>query len=80
MCSTVDSLLEDRVAITDAVAMEVLAGARDERHLTQLRGLLARVLIAAVAIRHEGTVLHADHDFEVIARHTALRVHPESIR
>src|SRR5689334_5705108 len=45
VCSTVDSLLDDRVAITDAIAMEVLARARDERHLTQLRGLLARAAV-----------------------------------
>ena len=31
-------------------------------------------LIAAVALRHEATLLHRDHDFEVIARHTPLRV------
>ena len=31
-------------------------------------------LIAAVAMRHGATVLHRDHDFEVIARHTPLRV------
>ncbi|MHB8506558.1 MAG: type II toxin-antitoxin system VapC family toxin, partial [Acidimicrobiales bacterium] len=89
------------------VRMEVLAGARDERHLTELRGLLARAnllptepvdyeeasaiyracrrrgetvrklidcLIAAVAIRHDVPVLHADSDFDVMARHTALRI------
>jgi predicted nucleic acid-binding protein len=31
-------------------------------------------LIAAVAIREGATVLHADHDFDVIARHTPLRI------
>ena len=31
-------------------------------------------LIAAVAMRHGATLLHRDHDFEVIARHTPLRV------
>ncbi|MBI2161745.1 MAG: PIN domain nuclease [Candidatus Rokubacteria bacterium] len=31
-------------------------------------------LIAAVAIREHATVLHNDRDFEVIARHTRLRV------
>jgi predicted nucleic acid-binding protein len=31
-------------------------------------------LIAVVAMRHGATVLHRDHDFEVIARHTPLRV------
>jgi predicted nucleic acid-binding protein len=31
-------------------------------------------LIAAVALRHDATLLHHDHDFEVIARHAPLRV------
>jgi predicted nucleic acid-binding protein len=31
-------------------------------------------LIAAVALRHDATLLHRDHDFEVIARHAPLRV------
>ena len=35
---------------------------------------LTDCLIAAVALRHGATVLHRDHDFEVIARHTPLRV------
>lgn len=92
---------------TDIVVMEVLAGGRDEQHLTLLRRLLGRAsflptqprdyeeaaslfrhcrargatvrkltdcLIAAVAIRHEVDLLHADRDFELLARHTALRV------
>ena len=33
-------------------------------------------LIAAVAIRHEASVLHADRDFDVIARHAPLRIEP----
>ena len=32
-------------------------------------------LIAAVAIRIDVSVLHRDRDFDVIARHTALRIH-----
>jgi predicted nucleic acid-binding protein len=35
---------------------------------------LTDCLIAAVAVRSGATVLHRDHDFEVIARHTPLRV------
>jgi hypothetical protein len=87
--------------------MEVLAGARDERHLDQLRRLLARAslvptepvdyedaaalyracrrggetvrklidcLVAASAIRTGVSVLHADTDFERLARHTSLRI------
>jgi predicted nucleic acid-binding protein len=30
-------------------------------------------LIAAVAMRHGAALLHRDHDFEVLARHTPLR-------
>jgi predicted nucleic acid-binding protein len=35
---------------------------------------LTDCLIAVVAIRHEAALLHRDHDFDVLARHTALRV------
>jgi predicted nucleic acid-binding protein len=42
VCAAVDSLLDADIAICDAVSMEVLAGARSEHHLAQLRGLLGR--------------------------------------
>jgi predicted nucleic acid-binding protein len=42
VCVAVDRLLDADLAICDAVSMEVLAGALNERHLIQLRGLLAR--------------------------------------
>jgi hypothetical protein len=42
VCDAVDRLLADDIAICDAISMELLAGARDERQLLQLRGLLAR--------------------------------------
>lgn len=42
VCNTVDALLGGDIAICDAISMEVLAGARNELHLVQLRGLLAR--------------------------------------
>jgi predicted nucleic acid-binding protein len=104
-CRRVDALLGEQMSVCDPVSMEVLSGARDDHHLTQLRGLLARAtllptgsadyetasslyrtcrrngetvrklidcLIAAVAIRESIPVLHADHDFEVLARHTPL--------
>jgi predicted nucleic acid-binding protein len=35
---------------------------------------LTDCLIAAVAMRNGATLLHRDHDFEVLARHTPLRV------
>ena len=106
-CNRVDALLGGEIAICDAVRMEVLAGARDERHLQNLRRLLARAvfiptvsadydeaaflyrhcrregetvrklidcLIGSVAIRAGVPILHNDADFNVLARHTALRI------
>jgi predicted nucleic acid-binding protein len=35
-------------------------------------------LIAAVAIRTETPLLHADGDFSTLAQHTPLRIHPAS--
>lgn len=113
VCEAVDRLLGGDLASCDAISMELLAGARDERQLTQLRGLLARAtmlpttpaefesaaalyrscrshgatvrklidcLIAAVAIGADVEVLHADADFATLARHTDLRIHPDSLR
>jgi predicted nucleic acid-binding protein len=40
-----DALLDDHIATCDPVRMEVLAGARDERHLDDLRRLLARATL-----------------------------------
>jgi hypothetical protein len=107
VCRRVDAVLEADIATSEPVRMEVLAGARDDRHLSDLRRLLARgalvsvratdyeeaaslfrvcrrqgetvrklidCLIAAVAIRADIPVLHADADFEVLARHTPLRL------
>jgi len=105
-CIRVDQLLGDDIATCDPIRMEVLAGARDERHLVDLRRLLARAsviptqptdyeeaaalyricrrngetvrklidcLIASITIRAGLSILHADADFEVLARHTDLR-------
>ena len=105
-CIRVDQLLGTEIAVCEPVWMEVLAGARDDRHLSDLRRLLAGAtllatesvdfeeaaalyricrrhgetprklidcLIAAIAIRSNVRILHADADFEVLARHTALR-------
>jgi hypothetical protein len=44
-CRAVDELLAKELAICDVVTMEVLAGARDERHLGDLRRLLARAVV-----------------------------------
>jgi predicted nucleic acid-binding protein len=106
-CLRVDDLLSSEIAICDAIRMEVLAGARNEQHLQQLRRLLARgsvlptepvdydaaaalyrtcrqqgqtvrklidCLIAAVVIRANVPILHADADFNTLARHTSLQV------
>jgi predicted nucleic acid-binding protein len=43
------------------------AGGETPRNLTDC-------LIAAVAVRHGAALLHRDHDFDIIARHTPLRV------
>jgi predicted nucleic acid-binding protein len=107
VCERVDALLDADVAVCDPIRMEVLAGARDEAHLTNLRGLLARAaivpigpthydraaamyrscrrngetvrklmdcLIAAAAVDAGIPVLHSDADFDVLARHTDLRI------
>ena len=42
ICERVDDLLAAEIATCDVVRMEVLAGARNEQHLQQLRRLLAR--------------------------------------
>ena len=109
VCRRVDELLAGDVATCDPVRMEVLAGARSDAHLRDLRGLLARgtllptlsgdyedaatlyracrgggetvrrlidCLIAAVAIRADVPVLHADADFDMLARRTALHLDP----
>ena len=53
-CVRVDELLSEDIAICEPVRMELLAGARDERHLSDLRGLLARAtLIHTEAIDYE---------------------------
>jgi predicted nucleic acid-binding protein len=108
VCEEVDRLLGAQIATCGPVRMEILAGARDETHLRQLRGLLARAttlpvgpadyesaaaayrrcrrqgetvrklidcLIAGVAIREGLSLLHADSDYDALARHTSLAVH-----
>lgn len=54
--------------------------AADIARICRLRGETIRrgldCLVAAVAIREDASVLHADRDFDVIARHTALKVVP----
>jgi predicted nucleic acid-binding protein len=45
VCVRVDELLAADIATCDPVRMEVLAGARDETHLRDLRGLLGRATL-----------------------------------
>jgi predicted nucleic acid-binding protein len=71
VCVAVDRLLDADLAICDAVSMEVLAGARNERHLIQLRGLLARA-----------TMLHttpADYD-AAASMYRSCRARGETVR
>ncbi|MCJ7436997.1 MAG: PIN domain nuclease [Acidimicrobiia bacterium] len=42
VCEELDRLLDADIAISEPVLMEVLAGARDEGHLRDLRALLGR--------------------------------------
>ena len=71
VCDTVDDLLSTDMAICDAVSMEVLAGARDERHLGQLRGLLARASLVAI--------IAADYD-DAAAMYRICRRNGETVR
>ena len=43
VCNAVDGLLDADLAVCDAISMEILAGARDDRHLSRVR-LGCRVL------------------------------------
>ncbi|MFN3220033.1 MAG: PIN domain nuclease [Acidimicrobiales bacterium] len=71
VCNAVDRLLDADLAICDAVSMEVLAGARDERHLTQLRGLLARATVLPTT----------PADYEAAASmYRSCRSHGETVR
>jgi predicted nucleic acid-binding protein len=54
VCDRVDALLGSEIATCHPVRMEVLAGARNEQHLADLRGLLARgSLIPTTATDYE---------------------------
>jgi predicted nucleic acid-binding protein len=70
-CEAVDRLLDDDLAICDPVAMEVLAGARDEHHLAQLRGLLGRATMLPTT--------PADYD-AAASLYRACRVRGETVR
>lgn len=71
-------------AIVNGVPMLPLVGLEDFQHAAELYRIcrqqgrtirkLDDCLIAAVAIRNDVPVLHHDADFDVLARHTPLRV------
>ena len=48
VCDLVDQLLDGDLATCEAVQMEVLAGAKDERHLRGLREMLARATLLPI--------------------------------
>lgn len=52
LCARVDDLLGGEFATCQPIRMEVLAGARDDRHLGQLRGLLARAVLLPTPPAH----------------------------
>ncbi len=70
-CQRVDELLADEIAICHPIRMEVLAGARDERHLRDLRGLLARASVLPT--------LPVDYE-EAAARYRTCRRMGETVR
>ena len=49
VCNRVEELIGSEIAVCDPIRMEVLAGARNERHLRSLRGLLARATLLPTA-------------------------------
>lgn len=51
-CERVDALLNSDVAVCDPIRMEILAGARSDTHLADLRGLLARAVTLPTAPAH----------------------------
>jgi predicted nucleic acid-binding protein len=55
VCDRVDELLDGEFATSHPIRMELLAGARDERHLDQLRGLLARAVVLPTTPAHYET-------------------------
>ena len=106
-CELVTQILGTEIATCEPISMETLAGARDEQHLANLRGLLASTtmittqpsdyeqaaaiyracrrhgeaprklidcLIAAIAVRADATLVHADADFDAIARCSELNI------
>jgi predicted nucleic acid-binding protein len=55
VCARVDALLKEGFATCYPILMEVLAGALDDRHLSQLRGLPARGVLLPAPPAHYQT-------------------------
>jgi predicted nucleic acid-binding protein len=55
VCVRIDGLLTGEFATCHPIRMELLAGARDDRHLGQLRGLLARAVLLPTLPAHYET-------------------------
>ncbi len=71
VCDRVDALLDDEIVTCHPIRMEVLAGARDEQHLNDLRGLLARAsLLPTEATDYE----------DAAALYRSCRRHGETVR
>lgn len=71
VCNTVEELLDADIAVCNAISMEILAGARDERHLSQLRGLINRATMLPTT--------PADYD-EAAALYRMCRRRGETVR
>jgi predicted nucleic acid-binding protein len=52
ICALVDAVIDEDIATCDPIRMEVLAGARSEKHLQDLRQLLARAVLLPTSPRH----------------------------
>lgn len=71
VCTRVDELLDGEIATCDPIRMEVLAGARDENHLNDLRRLLARASVV--------DLMSGDYD-DAAAAYRTCRRRGETIR
>jgi len=71
ICVRVDEVLATDIATCDPIRMEVLAGARDEAHLSDLRGLLARATVLSTE--------PVDYE-EAAAIYRGCRRHGETVR
>ena len=58
--------------LTEAVATRALEIQRSLAGVGQHRRPIPDLLVAATALEHEATVLHHDHDFDLIAETTGL--------